>query len=449
MTIEAASSNGATPARTTRPLEVDLLPTPIAARRKVRVLFVNDTARNGGPGRSLFYILKFLDPAVVHRAVLLPRAGVISDLLVKGGVVDELYFEPNLIENPIEPWRRQMERADFDAPFPQKAARLLANIAKVTCALGSMTRLIKRGGFDLIYCNGTNADFAGGALARTSGVPALWHVRYTSVPSAVEPVHKRLSSSQGVRRIVCVSKAAAKLFPHCEDKVRVIHNALDIEEFSLAGVTPVLRAELRFPAGTVVFGSQGRILPRKGYVEMVQAAHRALGVLSAAERARCRFVVLGDTPQDISPDHLEECRTLVRTLGLDDAFHFVGFRDDVKPYVADFDVAIVPSVYPDPLPRAVIESMAMGRPVIAFDVGGVSEMLEDSTCGALVAAGNVEGLATEIVRYFRSPELRAAHGAAARTRIEARYDARVHGRRIQNEIVQASGLTVEERGRAR
>ncbi len=442
MTIGAATSNGATPARA--PRGVDMLPTPIEARRKVRVLFVNDTARNGGPGRSLFYILKFLDPAVVHRAVLLPRAGAISDLLVKGGVVDELYFEPNLIENPIEPWRRQMERTDFDAPLPQKAARLLGNIAKVTYALGSMTRLIKRGGFDLIYCNGTNADFAGGALAKTSGVPALWHVRYTSVPSVVEPVHKRLSSSKGVRRIVCVSKAAAKLFPHCEDKVRVIHNALDVEEFALAGVKPVLRSELSFPPGTVVFGSQGRILPRKGYVEMVQASHRALGLLSPSERARCRFVVLGDTPQDIMPDHLEECRELVRTLRLDDAFFFVGFRDDVKPYVADFDVAVVPSVYPDPLPRAVIESMAMGRPVIAFDVGGVSEMLEDGTCGALVRAGDVEGLASEMVRYFKNHELRAAHGAAARTRIEARYDARVHGRRIQNEIVHASGLA--ERG---
>lgn len=437
MTTSATTSNGVAPARGTR---LDGLPAAISARRKVRVLFVNDTARNGGPGRSLFYILKFLDPAVVHRAVLLPRAGVISDLLVKGGVVDELYFEPNLIENPIEPWGRAMERADFDAPLPRKALRLAANVAKVTYALGRMTRLLQKGEFDLIYCNGTNADFAGGALARTSGVPALWHVRYTSVPSAVEAIHRGLSSSRGVRRIVCVSKAAATLFPHCEEKVRVIHNALDIEEFAIGAATPVLRTELGFPPGTVVFGSQGRILPRKGYVEMVHAANRALKALSAEERARCRFVVLGDTPQDLHPDHLEECRELVRTLGLEESFYFVGFRADVKPYVADFDVAIVPSVYPDPLPRAVIESMAMGRPVLAFDVGGVGEMLDDGTCGALVRAGDVEGLGDQIVRYFRDPALRDAHGVAARERIEARYDARVHGRRIQNEIVQASGL---------
>ena len=47
---------------------------------KLRVLFLNDTSRNGGPPRSLFYILKFLDPERIHRAVLLPRRGVVSEL---------------------------------------------------------------------------------------------------------------------------------------------------------------------------------------------------------------------------------------------------------------------------------------------------------------------------------------------------------------------------------
>ena len=50
---------------------------------KVKVLFINDTARNGGPGRSLYSILKFIDPAVVFRVVLLPREGIISALLTE------------------------------------------------------------------------------------------------------------------------------------------------------------------------------------------------------------------------------------------------------------------------------------------------------------------------------------------------------------------------------
>jgi len=421
----------------------------VTARRKVRVLFINDTARNGGPGRSLFYILRFLDPAVIHRAVVLPRPGVISELYAERGVTEELFFEHDLVENPIEPWSRPMAREDFDAPLPLRGVRAAGNVLRAARGLARLTGVLRRGLYDLVYCNGTNADFAGGALAKSSGVPALWHVRYTSLPPAVRGVHDRLAASRGVRRIVCVSRASAGLFPHCPEKVRVIHNALDTSEFDLRGVTPVLRTRLGLSPDTVVFGSQGRILPRKGYVEMVRAAKRALDSMSADERRRVHFAVLGDTPEDIRPDHLAECRALVQELGIRDRFTFLGFESDVKPFVADFDVAIVPSVYPDPLPRAVIESMALGKPVIAFDVGGVAEMLKDGTTGALVRGvpPDVEGLASQMLRYLRDPELRATQGRAGRARVERDFDGATQARLIQNEIVTASGLSVDGRRR--
>src|SRR5215510_14823589 len=119
------------------------LPTALRPHRPARVLFINDTARNGGPGRSLYYILKFLDPTVVHRAVVLPRPGVISDLYADGGVTDELLFEPNLVENPVEPWDRAIERDDFDAPLPLRAVRLVGNIGRGAWSIARLTRLVK------------------------------------------------------------------------------------------------------------------------------------------------------------------------------------------------------------------------------------------------------------------------------------------------------------------
>ena len=426
------------------PPEAAITPAP-----RVRVLFINDTSRNGGPGRSLHSILKFLDPAVVHRAVVVPRAGAVSELLARDGVADELLFEPDLVENPIEPWGRAMARRDFDAPAPLKAARLAGNVVKATRAMARLSALVRDGRYDLVYCNGTNADFAGGALAWRTGVPALWHVRYTSVPRAVAGLHARLAASVGVRRIVCVSRSAAALFARCPAKVTVIHNALDVGAFDPARVSPSLRAELRLPAGTVVFGSHGRVLRRKGYVEMVRAARLALDRMTAAERARVAFAVVGDTPEDFRPDHVEECRALAAQLGLGGVFHMLGFRADVRPLVADFDVAVVPSVYADPLPRAVIESMALGRPVVAFDVGGVAEML-DADAGMLVpfeaaprdpgaSDASVARLADAFVRYARDPELRARQGVAARARVVRDFDARAHARRIQDEIVRTAG----------
>jgi glycosyltransferase involved in cell wall biosynthesis len=426
----------------------------ITPRRRVRVLFINDTARNGGPGRSLHSILKFLDPAVVHRAVVLPRPGAVSELLERDSVADELFFEKDLVENPIEPWSRSMERSDFDAPRVLQAVRLAGNVLRATRALAYLAHRVTRGAFDLIYCNGTNADFAGGALAWMTGVPALWHVRYTSLPRAVVPLHRRLSAGQGVRRVVCVSRAAAALFTHCEEKVRVIHNALDVGDFDPEVVRPGLRAELGLPSDAIVFGSHGRVLRRKGYVEMVRAARIALDRMSEAQRGRAAFVVVGDTPEDFRPDHVAECRALAEELGMGSCFRFLGFRGDVRPLVADFDVAVVPSVYPDPLPRAVIESMALGKPVVAFDVGGVVEMLEDGVTGELVRFEPAEGgegagaeavvrLAESFVRYAGDAALRQRQGRAARERVVADFDARAHARRIQGEIVEAAGLSMD------
>jgi glycosyltransferase involved in cell wall biosynthesis len=430
----------ATPSATTTDPSVPAdAPGQLAPRRRVRVLFMNDTARNGGPGRSLFYILKFLDPKIVHRSVVLPRRGVISEMYEEAQITEDLAFEPGLVENPFEPWDRAVEREDLTAPVWTRGVRAAGNVVRATLGMGRLQRRILGGAYDLIYCNGTNADFAGGALSFTSGVPAIWHVRYTSVPPALRGVHDRLAGSKGVRRIICVSHAAAQLFPHCPDKVQVIHNALDAEEFAPSAVAGVLRKELGLSADAVVFGSQGRILPRKGYVEMIRAADSALKTLGTAGD-NCHFVVLGDTPADIGTDHLSECRELVRSLGRERQIRFLGFRADVKPYVVDFDVSVVPSVYPDPLPRAVIESMAFGKAVLAFDVGGVGEMVKNGQTGALMPGGDIEALAQAFVAYAGDPARRLREGAAARERVLAGFDSRAQARRIQDEIVRASGL---------
>jgi glycosyltransferase involved in cell wall biosynthesis len=416
-------------------------------RKAVRVLFINDTSRNGGPGSTLLFVLKFMDAGAVYRTVVVPRSGLVADRL--RAVSDELRFEPNLIENIFEPWSRAIERQDFNAPFALRAIRALGNVGRAAYGMSRMAALVKYGKYDAIFCNGTTANFAGAALGAVAHVPVIWHVFYTHVAASLDALHARLAASDAVRAILCVSRPTARLFDEsAPSKVRIVHDSIDTLEFSDG--PRALRRELRLSDETVIFGSHGRILPRKGYLEMIRAARLALDDLSAHERDRCRFVVLGDTPQDTAVDHLTECRALVKEIGLERHVLLIGFRQDVKPYVRDFDVAVVPSVYEDPLPRALFEAMAFRKPVVAFSVGGIPELVEDGVHGSLAAGNppNVPQMAAYFVRYFRSAELRRLHGEAGRRRLELEFDARPHARKIQWEIEHAVDDGMRFRSRA-
>jgi glycosyltransferase involved in cell wall biosynthesis len=406
----------------------------------VRALFINDTSRNGGPGRTLSYILTFLDPAAVRRTVMVPREGAVTDLLRKSNAIEELFVQPSFIENIVEPWSRAIVRDDFDASIVLRAVRAAGNVGRAATAMASLAARIRRDKFDVLFCNGTTANFAGAALASLTGVPAIWHVFYSSLAKPLESLHAHLAASRGVAAILCVSKPTARLFEHCPEKVRIVGDSIDCEEYDAARIRPLLREELRLPPTTVVIGSQGRVLPRKGFAQMVRAARLAVDEMTEAERAACLFVVYGDTPEDLRPDHLQECRSLVTELGLAGLFRFPGPRADTKAYLVDFDVAVVPSVYEDPLPRTVIEAMALGKPVIAFGVGGIPELVESGVTGTLVSGSppDIAGLARAMLAYVRDPESRRRHGAAGRAYAREHLEARTHAKAIESEIVRAA-----------
>jgi glycosyltransferase involved in cell wall biosynthesis len=405
--------------------------------RRLKVLFINDTSRNGGPGRTILYITKFLDPARIERTIMLPRDGIVARRLIDNHCAETLFFEPGLIEHPFEPLSRTIEREDFAAPLALKAARTLGNVGRAMAGFVRLMRRIRREKYDLIFCNGTSAGFLGGALAAATKTPAIWHVLYPSVAKPIRWLHQKLAAGPYVKLIICVSKPCEPQFDHVRAKVKPIQTALDIEEFDGAGVAPALRQELGLGGDIAIFGSHGRIVPRKGYIEMVRAAKIVHDRLSTEERERCRFIVLGDTPQDMTPDHREECVALTRELGIDGFVQFIGFRADPRAYVADFDVAVVPSVYEDPLPRAVMESMAMGKPIVTFAMGGIPEMCAHGREGFVLGGKppNIEGMAEACLDYFHNPALRQTHGAAARARIERDFDARKHALKLQAEMV--------------
>jgi glycosyltransferase involved in cell wall biosynthesis len=86
--------------------------------------------------------------------------------------------------------------------------------------------------------------------------------------------------------------------------------------------------------------------------------------------------------------------------------------------------------------------MALRKPVVAFDVGGIGEMVKDGVTGALVRGNppDIEGLAAAMLRYLRNPALRAKHGAEARLHIERDFEAKRHARVLLREMQRVARL---------
>jgi glycosyltransferase involved in cell wall biosynthesis len=129
-----------------------------------------------------------------------------------------------------------------------------------------------------------------------------------------------------------------------------------------------------------------------------------------------RFVIAGDGPERGSFERR------VRKLGLDSIFDFRGHISDLAPLYAASDIVILPS-RSEGVPLIVLEALASARPVIASNVGSISEVL-DPSCGIMIERSDVAGFARAIHSLLDQPGLRAQMGAAGRQRVEETHDIR-------------------------
>jgi glycosyltransferase involved in cell wall biosynthesis len=404
---------------------------------RARVLIFNDTPRNGGPGKVLLHFLRYTNRNLISCSIHLMRPDVLSDLYRAEDVAEALSFDAKLIENPIQPLSRPMEKRDFDAAFWLKAVRAAVNLPRAIAGVMALGWRVRRGRYDLLYCNGLYAVLVGGLLARVGGIPVLWHLHDTSLPSVFDRLFRWLARSDQVRLIVCVSQASARMVSFAAYKTVIALNPVDLEEFDASKTIPALRQELGWPKDAIVFGSHGRVVARKGYMTMVRAARLALDNASADLAAKMRFVVVGDTPADHPGDHLGDCKALVQSLGMTEQFIFLGYRPDVRPYVADYDICIVPSIFAEPFGLTVVESFAFGVPVIASAVGGIPEIVTAGQTGLLVPANNPNALADAMLTYASDPKLRRQQGDAGRNYVTQHHDARAYSALIQHHVMRA------------
>ena len=110
-------------------------------------------------------------------------------------------------------------------------------------------------------------------------------------------------------------------------------------------------------------------------------------------------------------------------------------QPEIWELLAAVDVLALPTLWPDPLPRAVMEAMAAGRPVVAYEDGGVPEMVVDGETGLLCQPGDVEGLTRAILEIAGNETRRGLLGEAGRKRARELFSVERHLDRMESVLM--------------
>jgi hypothetical protein len=188
------------------------------------------------------------------------------------------------------------------------------------------------------------------------------------------------------------------------ERLRLVHNGIDFARLS-QGDASGLRKSLGIGENDVVLCSIGSLIHRKGIDVLLRAFARL-----RREEPHLHLLVVGN-----GPEH-DALVALSRELGLEGAAHFLGEREDPGAILRDAADIAVSASRDEGLALFVMEALSFGRPVVATNVGGTAEALEDGVTGYLVAPDDATGLADLTLRLVQDPTLRCRLGEAARVR---------------------------------
>jgi len=289
-----------------------------------------------------------------------------------------------------------------------------AVVTHFTASVRQLVGITKKSGVDIMQANNVRAHILCAAVSIITGKPVLWvHHAYDF------PLFLMALLSFIPRKIICVSKTVRAHYAGAvadKSKLEIIYNGIDFNKLSRTSPGKYLD---NFGAPQTVgikVGIIGRIESRKGQEYLITSIPRVLEQIKDAV-----FYVIGDTgPGERKYEkHLKE---LITTLGIVERVVFIGFVDRPYDAIAALDIVTQVSIKPESFGRVLIEAMALGKPVIATNIGAFCEIIEDGKDGMLVPLNDPARLAETIIKIARDPELARTLGSNGRKKMLERYD---------------------------
>ncbi|WP_136689046.1 glycosyltransferase family 4 protein [Halorhabdus amylolytica] len=258
---------------------------------------------------------------------------------------------------------------------------------KDVLAYRDLRQLIDEGDFDLVHSHSTKAGALARIAASRAGVPSVFTVHgwgfYNTEYSVLRPLVIRGERflERRTEEIVCVSRNDRQQGQRHEilsaNEGTIIHNG--IPPLELPSDRKTLHDEYRIDRNTPIIGSIGRIAPQKNPLANLETAKHL-----REQGHDVATVLIGSGPLE------ERCHRYIDDHNMKNTY-MPGFVEDALEFLPDFDVFLLPSRF-EGFPITVLECMHAGVPLVASDVGGVAEAIDDGETGFVVPPNTTDGL---------------------------------------------------------
>jgi glycosyltransferase involved in cell wall biosynthesis len=366
--------------------------------------------------------------SVLHVSAAAERGGLEVIMLNILKCLDRSRFIPQVLFLTDGPFVREVQDTGIQTHVID--AGRVREVAKGGRAVARMTRLIRDERIDLVHNHNSKAQIYGGLAARIAGIPSLYHLQGVPKPTlSRDGLVSVLSVLIPARRTVACSNYVAQAFKSAwrmRRKVLVVHSGVILRASAFTGEGPTVRKEFGVSEEVPLVVMATRLQRWKGvHVFLDSAAH------VVQERPETCFIVVGGTLFGLEKSYAEELRRQADRLGLGQAVVFTGYRRDVSRFYAAADIVVHSSIEPDPFPTVLLEAMASGKPVVASNLGGPREIVEDGVTGLLVPPNSAEYLARAVLTLVRDPGRRVRMGRLGAARVRHLFTADLMVERFQ------------------
>jgi glycosyltransferase involved in cell wall biosynthesis len=359
-----------------------------------RILYVSAVSEIGGAEKSLLDILDCLDRSRFEPAVVLPGDGPLKEEIHK----------------------RQIQTADVRIQRFKKTLnplKLGKYPASWQVGIRELGKALDRLESDVVHANGDMAQLFAYPAAEKRNLPVVWHVRDLT-PNRMF----RWKLGQHVRKVIAISSAVRDMLFSTgvpRERVKLTLNGIETEPFE--ALTPVEES-------CHLVGMIAHLYPWKGHKDFLQMASLVKAAIPGT-----KFVIAGEDILNDQAWYKDELLHLREELNLENAVEFAGHVQDVPALIREMALLVVPS-HGEPFGRCLVEGMAAGRPVIAWNTGGPTEIITEGITGKLIEPYDIEALANSVIHLLKDRNALTAMGKNARSDATTRF----HRSRTTNEI---------------